>query len=352
MKGRLRALLHRPAHEAGLVPEPAVASTWTGGPALASRGATVFVLASLGVAWVGGFGTVLGAGDRVVVASAGTSTPIDAGVVVAGEQAQAAVVAWLTASDENPGAVDRFYGVVGGLQLPERGAVVDNTAVASVVPRGPGLWSITVGADVAEAGGRQVRRYLQVPVVVSADRAGPRARVAGLPAPVPAPVPGDVVGSGYGVGVDVMSPLGVAVGSFLGALTTGVGDIARYESPGVVISAIAPPVARAARVAALEVGDVDAEAVASAVPGEGQQVRVLATVRLVQSVRQVRVAMYALTMCARGGRWEVARIDPTPALVVTGSSAAGRTPTSVSSSGGPAGSSQEAVTPSGVTSSK
>ncbi|MGB3673122.1 MAG: conjugal transfer protein [Candidatus Nanopelagicales bacterium] len=173
-------------------------------------------------------------------------------------------------------------------------------------------YSVTVAVlvrsakDTADA---VTRRYFAVSVVF-VDGA---ARAAALPAPVAAPVPGPDVDLGYQFRVTTNHPVTTSTQQFLSALVAGGGEISRYVSPGTtMIRGIVPPPYTAVKILDL-VSDVDLTGFA-ATPADGQVVRVLATAELVVTGTDSVTGQYALTLTARGGRWEVSGMDAAPLM--------------------------------------
>lgn len=251
----------------------------------------------------------LGARPIQARASAKTETVTAQDAARVGEFAQRVVRAWLSATRAEPGDLGVLFDGVSGLQLPERPTRVDTAETADVTPTSvAGIYQATVAATV-----EGTPRYYAVPVQVGggadgADGAAGVLTALALPAPAAAPVTAHAPESAYRSTFLPSGATSTAVQAFLRALLTGQGDVTRYISPGAPIEAIAPaPYVR-----------VDLSAVAGlsdeVQPAEGKQVHVLATAVGADAAKRTTTTQYALTLKARGGRWEVAAIDLAPAI--------------------------------------
>jgi hypothetical protein len=146
-------------------------------------------------------------------------------------------------------------------------------------------------------------RYYAVPV--AADGAGSSFTVTGAPGVVAGPARAEVPKSSYGVTIPG-GDLSSAVGEFLAAYLTGVGEVSRYLAPGVKLTAVSP--APYTAVAVQEESAVEEAAAAEQVPADGTTVRVLASVEARNADGRWPLA-YELTLKARSGRWEVAALQ-------------------------------------------
>lgn len=295
---------------------------WSGGSALVTRGMAALLWGALLCGPVAVVVAMQGGGGAGASASAVMSEAMPtAGRDTASAFAEQVVVTWLTANgaDGSGQGLDQLVGVGAGQGLPEAPLSVANPAVAAIVESGPGVWSVTVAADVVmpvtaetadgaqeTTGGedsRPIRRYFQVPVGVSQD--GVVAALA-APAPVPAPRQGPVPQHGYAAPVTLASPVGVAVGEFLSALLAGAGGLERVVAPGVDLEPVAP-----APYTAVDVTGIDAVAEPARDPADGDRVQVLVTASVVHATGEA-VVQYPLALVARAGRWEIEAIDPAP----------------------------------------
>jgi hypothetical protein len=193
---------------------------------------------------------------------------------------------------------------------------------------GGGSWSYTVAADVVnlDRSGKATPAGTQFfTVTLARDPAG--GGCAGwtavtLPAQVAGPTrPGDMR-TGYGQQLpNAGTPLADTLGRFFTALLTGGAgeDLARYTSPGSTIRPILPAPYTAIRIDGLYAtadAHVGAAGGVGTVPADGTRIRVLARVAVRTAEGQTEwLLSYPLTVAVRGGRWEVAAIDPAPALV-------------------------------------
>ncbi|MEV6774372.1 conjugal transfer protein [Nocardia sp. NPDC051030] len=185
------------------------------------------------------------------------------------------------------------------------------TATAKPKTAGPKTYAVTVAVTVRgvqDNPASATRRYFAVAVVFLGDAA----RAAALPAEVAAPPVATDIALAYRYKLATSHSLAVSVQQFLAALATGEGDITRYITPGTNLRAITPPPYRSAKLADLST-DLDL-ATSTRAPVDGTTVRVLATAELgIDDIRTV-TTQYALTLTARGGRWEVSNLDPAPLL--------------------------------------
>lgn len=298
------------ASEAVADPDVGLQSGWTGGPRLVTGAVTVVLWSAL----------LAGpAGLAVAVVGGASAGPVRASAAVVdrvGEQAavcefaQRLVLAWL----ETPrGREQQLAGLVDvtGLVLAVVPWSASDPATAGVVRVGPGVWAVTVGVTVTAPRGSgsapaPVRRYFQVPV--QDDVGGLVAQA--LPAPVAAPAAGAVSVLGYPDQAGLADPAAVAAAEFLSALLTGVGDVTRLVSPGTVIRPVRP-----APYTAVSVTEVWADRdVAAGPPPAGGRLGLLVTAEAAGGPRQQISVQYALTLTARGGRWEVSAVDAAPML--------------------------------------
>ncbi|MEH0424695.1 conjugal transfer protein [Streptomyces sp. B21-083] len=218
--------------------------------------------------------------------------------------AQVFVDAWLRSSaDDALSAQARLaQSMAPDVELPGPAAGVQPvprsvTAVRSA-QRASGAWSVTVAAQYAD--GRL--RYYAVPV--SADRAGASFTVTGSPSVVAGPAPAEAPTSPYGVSVP-QGDLSSAVGEFLTAYLAGAGEVDRYLSPGVRLTAVSPAPYTAVTVQQVSAAE---EAAAGQVPADGTKVRVLVQVEARDAQGRWPLA-YELALTARSGRWEVSALE-------------------------------------------
>ncbi|MFH5207882.1 conjugal transfer protein [Antrihabitans spumae] len=246
--------------------------------------------------------------DAAVPASIDTAAQAQAG-----ELATQLVVTWLQASRGQEKDLERYVDTdpaalpMTALFVADEPAVASITRVSeSVAP----LYSVTVAVSVrpgSDGSAVAVRRYFQVPVVVSA--AG--ARAATLPAEIAAPSSGAAVTLDYRYRI-VNHPIVDSAGQFLSAMLTGSGEVARYVTPGASLSAVTPPPYRVVSISTT-LASRDLNSVAPSAPlRDGDVVRLLVTATQKVTDNDAVVGQYALTMAARGGRWEVSAIDSAP----------------------------------------
>lgn len=330
----------------GPSPDTSLQAQWTGGSALATKGAS-------GLLWAG-----LAAGPvalLLALSSLGTATvaarPVTPAVDRAGEQATVTefaarfVTLWLRSVRGQEAQLTPLVHDV-QVSLPTVGWSAGPPTVADVHRLPDGTWTVVTAVAVAPATSSAATsttaapgtpyagwpvRYFSIPVHL--DAGGPVALA--LPAPVAAPgtaiAPPDL---GYRYQAVTNDPIGVSVAQFLAALLTGTGDVSRYLSPGTAITAITPAPYTATAVTTIV---TDRELTAgAAVPADRTHLRALVTATATAGPEQDATVQYALTLTVRGGRWEVTAIDPEPALQPTAPSAA---PTSTRTPPGTAGTS-------------
>ena len=290
----------------------------TGGSLWASRAATGALWAAVVAGPLALAGVVVFAAAPQTVAPAAVEQVDVREATTAGETARDLVDAWLTATRENAGALQRQYPAEVA-SLPDEALPVRSVAVASVTDTGEGTWSVVVGADVnepapadseaddeAEATTTWVRRYFQVPVLVAATQAGLGARADALPTPVAGPplladAPNDFTSD-----VAADTELHESVAGFLTAQLTGEGDIERYVSPGAVIAPIDPAPYSGVEIDGIKTSGTHEN---GSTPADGDQLDVLVDVALVRPDGEKTSAQYVLDLEARAGRWEVADIS-------------------------------------------
>lgn len=240
---------------------------------------------------------------------------------VAADQAVHAVVTWLEATKDDSKDLRELYTTqVSTGRLPELAQDYEWIGLAQVTELAPGLWSVTVAADMrtaatdpaegdigtAESGTTKVRRYFEVAVAVQDG--------AGAPVTVPAPVPGPehpATDVRYSRSVRATSPAWTSIDGFLRALLTGSGGLDRYVTPGVRIRPIEP-----AAYPEIDVADVRASSDVVDVPADGEVADVLVTVETYVDERSALTAEYRLELTGRGGRWEVSELQPAPQIQI------------------------------------
>lgn len=232
--------------------------------------------------------------------------------MVASESAVQWVQTWATATEETRDLLgDHWSG--SNVTLPVKASKISGARVVDAQASAPGVWSVTVTAEVTDPGEEPTRRYYQVPVQVSGDEPG---EVSAAPQAIPAIVPGPsattkVDRGSYSGSVSMTSAAGQTITQFLAALLAGQGQVDRYITPGADITAL-PESAQYASVQvsnirSADAGDVDWQNAA----GDGTTVEVVvdATVATGEDAKTRRSVSYPLLLTARGGRWEVTAIQ-------------------------------------------
>lgn len=218
----------------------------------------------------------------------------------AGEFAQRVVRAWLSATRNKLGDLGELYEDASSFVLPDKPIRVDSTETANVTPTSvTGIFQVTVAAGV-----EGTQRYYTVPVQVTAHSLSALT----FPAPTPAPVTKPDRDRAYRTTLPSTGPTATAVLAFLRALLTGQGDVTRYISPGVPIVAVAPAPYQSVDLRTVTGLSEEAQ------PTEGEVAHVLATAIGTDAAKRPATTQYALTLTARGGRWEVSGIDLAPAI--------------------------------------
>lgn len=313
-------------------PAPQVVE-WSNGSALLTKvWGAVLVLALLtgpaALVW-----TALRPEPAPVSAATGTADPTEQ--AAATERAVELVETWLRADRNDQQLLASLTSAPVG-SLPQEGLTIRDSSVAQVEPADDGVWSVTVGADVAEpapgstpapapSGGTGkgaeaeaaatplvwVRRYFQVPVLVNrtdTEWSGPDLAVTALA--LPAPVPGPAAAAeppdlDYPETISPTSAAGQSVAGFLAAMVAGDGEITRYLRPGTSVSAVTPAPYTAAAVTGIKGSHEATES-----PADGDGTHALITTELTRLDGDKTTAQYVLTLVARDGRWEVAGVEP------------------------------------------
>lgn len=320
------------------LPEPALTTSWSRGHDLLARALTAVLVAAILCGPVALGWQLLQSGDEPVVTEQGG---FDQRMVsrrdVASEIAVQFVGAWLASSVGQEGELARYWS--GQVSLPRKAPAVTSVRVVDAVASAPGVWSVQVAATVTGDDEEQRRRFFQVPIRVDGDAGEVSAAPMALPAAVAGPVVLGSPGSGsYPAPVSLSGSLGGTVSAFLQAYLTGSEDPERYVTPG---SFLAVPAGSAAwtdvLVTAVHASGQVPGVSDSAVPGDGTQVHVLATVQLADDSEQTGglSASYPLQLTARGGRWEITRIDL--ALHESASADTAEAPTDSPGGAGPSG---------------
>lgn len=304
-------------------------STWTQGRQTGAHVISVLMLVAIVCAPFSLFMSWQAVSRPVAAAPVVSSGGLTVSQQEAGAYAAGFVSEWLGAWKDHPGQLGDYVDVNTLRTLSEVPAAYRDLTVATITPnKGSDIVTVVVAASVKELGpdpkkeGAAIeiwpRRYFQVPIVVT----GAGMRPVGLPVPVSAPTSTGSVQLAYAKPLPSADPAAQTVMAFLGAYTTGKGDLSVYVSPGSEISPITP-----APYIAVSAVDLRVDTDAPQTPKDGTQLQVLATVTLTSQTDQIVTSTYALTLTARATRWEVSALDPAPAEIPSSSSAAAPTPT-------------------------
>lgn len=292
-------------------------STWTQGRQTGAHVISVLMIAALICGPLGLLFSWQAISRPVSAAQVVSSDGLTASQQEAGAYAVGFVSEWLGAWKSHPGQLGDYVDVSTLRALSEHPVSYRDLAVAAITPNEhSNIVTVLVSASVKELGPDPTqnaeaieiwpRRYFQVPIVV----ADAGMRPVGLPVPVSAPTSTTPVQLAYSKPLPSADPAAEAVMAFLGAYTTGKGDLSVYVSPGAEITPITPAPYMTVSPIDLRV-DVDVPKT----PKDGARLRVLATVTLATQTGQQATSTYALTLSARATRWEISSIDPAPAEI-------------------------------------
>ena len=288
-------------------------SSWTAGRNLGGRLIAVGLFAAIacGPAALVAFASQP---ETVVAAPETQAAALPAAQQAAGDYALGYVAAWLGASRDDTVELEEYIDAASVREISTTPWEYRDLAIASLSPvEGSTLITAVIGASVRELttddeggnGDAWPRRYFQVVVNVSDSGA---LGVVGLPAPIAPPTPAeDTVELEYPARLDNSTPVAESVLAFLNAYLAGSGDITRVSTPGTDFAALDP-----APYVSIDLVDLIAELEPAANPGDGDTVRVLASVTLANVYDQRLSATYALTLTARDSRWEISAIDLAP----------------------------------------
>jgi len=307
-------------------------------------GAKATTIALMGCLVAGPLG--LAAGGLAIAQSSGSVAPVQTPVpdqsnerAAAGEFAQRVVLAWLGSTRDHP---EQLAALVSNAQTASFPSVAFKTSdpTVSSIRSINGVWAVTVAVTVTDSRPSAARRFFQVPVVIS----GATVTALTLPSPVAGPPVAAGTDLDYQVQVASTGPVASTVAQFLGAYLAGAGDVTRYVTPGEQLPAIDPAPYTAVRVTDLR---CDLNVDTAATPKDGTVLRLLVAADATATAKQTVSVSYALTLRSRAGRWEVAAIDPSPALATKspGAASAPGQPTPTGSITTPTGPTSSATTP-------
>lgn len=289
-----------------------VCSRWSRGTQLATWLGTVLLVAAVSSGPIALGWQVLHPPAPAVGATSGLDERLMARRAVASEVATTFVRRWLTNTAATPQALGDLY--PGALTFPKTAPVVEQVNVVNAVASAPGVWAVTVGADLTPPGGQPMRRFYLVPIQVAGEGVAVAASPQAPPAPVAGPEKVNAAGGDYIVSINPSGSLGSSVSAFLQAALTGQGEVTRYLTPGSPVRGLT---AGNDAYAQVNVREIRAEedvpgANAAGTPLEGAKVRVQVGYELRDDPAGQGPglsAASALTLTARGGRWEVSGID-------------------------------------------
>lgn len=288
-------------------------SSWTAGRNLSGRAIAIGLFAAIACGPIALF-AFASQPETVVAAPETRSGTLPSSQQAAGDYALGYVAAWLGASRDDTVELEQYIDAATVREISTTPWEYRDLAIASLSPaEGSSLITVVIGANVRELttddeggnGEAWPRRYFQV--VVNVSDVG-ELGVVGLPAPIAPPAPTeDTVKLEYPAGLDNSTPVAESVLAFLNAYLAGSGDITRVSTPGTDFEALDP-----APYVSIDLVDLIASIEPAANPGDGDTVRVLASVTLANVYDQRLSATYALTLTARDSRWEISAIDLAP----------------------------------------
>lgn len=243
----------------------------------------------------------------------GTSAPVTSsqgtsGALGAAGFAELYVVTYLR-SGGTGSALQAFYPGLTDLTGQSGMRQVTTATVLGVTQVSSSYWSVLVAAGEATASGRSLGvHYFQVAVASSGSASSPAYVATALPAEVAAPAQAAEPQLSYDTTVPVPSgPLTAAVSQFLAAYLTGSGNLSRYLAPGAALSPVAPA-------PYLATGSVTVYSPDGTAHPGAATIRVLAQVQATDSAGDQWPLTYALIMTTVAGQWDIAALDPAPAL--------------------------------------
>lgn len=261
------------------------------------------------------------------------------------------VVTYLTTNSNQRERLNRFLGDQEQITLPKTAHAVSlpevvysgrTTRVGNIE-----VWTVTISVEVPTPTSNSAgndnskstvnqRQYYRVPVAVDAAQL----RALDLPAQIEPPRQGPELAQTYGNPCGPDTALGQVASGFLNAYLTGAGDVARYTTVKSGLSALTPaPYKKLAKVSL----NADRQGCGT----DGSQTKVLVTVEPETSAGQAASLAYPLTMVRGEGQWQVASIDPSPALQ-TPLAVVGKGPAQAPGQG-PGGSGMQSHSPSATT---
>jgi hypothetical protein len=226
--------------------------------------------------------------------------------------AELAVAAWLS------GDTAALAVLVGGdghpARLPDGQRRADHTYLVASQQGVAGTWTYTVAADVAALTGATWASagtgFYAITFAATGHGCGGWSAVR-LPAQVPGPDAATAVDVAYPARVDVGgTALGDTLDRFFAALLAGATDLDRYLAPGTTLAAVNPAPYLKTSISAVA-ADV---APGRDVPADGTRIRLLITINGQTSSGAQWPLVYPLTVAVRGGRWEIAALDPAVAV--------------------------------------
>ncbi|KAA8881930.1 conjugal transfer protein [Nocardia colli] len=260
---------------------------------------------------------VLG-GGRAIFDLVSSDTPSDTSAATASTVghaylatsfAEEFVTAYLSSVTGQQDRIAEYLGTQQRVTLPAVAREVSDPMVVYVSralsDRGVEIWSVTVSVRVATIGATTgtTREFYRVSVSVIEGRL----RAIALPSVVEPPARAPVLALTYTTPCAQDSPLTQVASGFLAAFLTGTGDVSRYTTSAAGISALRP--APFAGVDSVTVLADDAGCGAG-----GSTAKVLATVDPKRNNEAATTLAYPLTMVRSAGQWQVASVDPVPAL--------------------------------------
>jgi hypothetical protein len=282
----------------------------------ASRAAAAGLWALLATAVALGAVNFLAAPPAAPQRHAGTAAGGPTDTAPPGGCAELLVAAWLAG---DAGALAGLAAVQAP-RLPAGRRTASRTYTVAAAPTGP-VWTYTIAVDVVAvdtAGGAARPTGTQFfAVSLARDPAGGGCggwSALTLPAQVAGPAAVSGLDPAYSRTLPTSStPLADTLTRFFGALLCGAGELDRYTAPTAAVRAVTPPPYTAARLErVVTAAPAEVLGAGDAVPADGTAAKVLVTVAGKAGEAGEWPLTYHLAVVVRGGRWEVAAIEPAP----------------------------------------
>lgn len=245
--------------------------------------------------------------DAPVIVQKAQASGVDAGAVVAdstvaGERGLQTVQLWLASTSQDPKLSEE------GLAWPKDATKVSGLRVAAVDQGESGqAWQVTVAAQIS--GGQ---RFFAVPVRVEEGAAV----AVSMPRATAAPVAAKAPSTDYNQSsIAPTSAMATTLEDFLSAYLGG-GDTTRFTSPGTSVPSVIDSEWTTVRVNRVDAHVPSGADATSDSPDEGEKAQVYVEYAMQRGDDRTTAipSSMALSLTARGGRWEISSIDPAPRM--------------------------------------